>query len=287
MELHKRRFSISKTIIYLVLSLWALTTIYPFFWVIINSFKDKKYIRSDTFSLPLGKMFTLENYEVAFERVDIFSAYRNSLIISCSVTVIVVLFAGVAAYALARYSFRGRSAVQGLVVASMMFPVFSTIIPVFRMMHGWGIVQFDSLALSLLSTALPQIAGNLSFSIIVLMGFIRSIPVDLEEAAYLEGYNVYGIFFRIILPLAKPSFATVAIFTFLWSYNDLFTQTFFLRYKPMYSITRLLAEISSQAGVNYGLMVAAVVLVVVPVLIVYIFLQKNIIKGMTAGAVKG
>jgi raffinose/stachyose/melibiose transport system permease protein len=119
------------------------------------------------------------------------------------------------------------------------------------------------------------------------MGFIRSIPIELEEAAYLEGYNVYQIIFKVIVPIAKPSFATVAIFTFLWSYNDLFTQMFFLRYKNTFTITRLLNEISSIAGVNYGLMAASVVLVVVPVLLVYILLQKNIIKGLTTGALKG
>ena len=173
------------------------------------------------------------------------------------------------------------------VIASMMFPVFSTIIPVFRMESSWGIVNTGSIWLTRLSVVLPQIAGNLSFAIIVLMGFIRSLPVDLEEAAYLEGYNVYQIFFRIIMPLAKPSFATVGIFTFLWSYNDLFLQMFFLRSKKFFTITRLLNEISSQAGTNYGLMVAAVVMVVIPVLVVYIFLQNYIIKGMTAGAVKG
>jgi len=98
---------------------------------------------------------------------------------------------------------------------------------------------------------------------------------------------VFQIFFQVILPIAKPSFATVAIFTFLWSYNDLFTQMFFLRYKDSFTITRLLNEITSIAGVNYGLMAAAVVLVVIPVLIVYVLLQKNIIKGLTVGAVKG
>jgi raffinose/stachyose/melibiose transport system permease protein len=161
------------------------------------------------------------------------------------------------------------------------------IIPVFRMEFGWGIVNTGKTALSLLSVILPQIAGNLSFAIIVLMGFIRSLPVELEESAYLDGCSVFQIYFRIIMPIAKPSFATVAIFTFLWSYNDLFTQMFFLRYKDEFTVTMLLNEINSQAGVNYGLMAAAVVLVVVPVLIVYVFLQKNIIKGMTAGAIKG
>ena len=281
------RLKPGKILIYFFLSLWAATTIYPFIWVILNSFKLKGLIRSDSFSVPFGDSFTLANYQTAFNRVDIISAYKNSLVISISVTIVVVLLAGLASYGMARYQFRGRGTLHALIIASMMFPVFSTIIPVFRMMFGWHIVNTNSVSLSQLSVILPQIAGNLSFAIVVLMGFIRGLPVDLEEAAYLEGYNVYQIFFKVIVPITKPSFATVAIFTFLWSYNDLFTQMFFLRYKDAFTITRLLNEITSIAGVNYGLMAAAVVLVVVPVLVVYILLQKNIIKGMTAGAIKG
>lgn len=282
----RRRVSPGKAAIYFFLSFWALTTVYPFIWVILNSFRLRGLIRSDSFSIPTGAAFTLDNYRTAFQRVDIPGAYKNSLVISCAVTLAVILLAGLAAYGMARYRFRGRGALYSLIVASMMFPIFSTVIPVFRMMFGWHIVNTDSVGLSQLSVILPQIAGNLSFSIIVLMGFIRGLPVDLEEAAYLEGYNVFQIFSRIIVPLSKPSFATVAIFTFLWSYNDLFTQMFFLRYRDAYTITRLLNEITSIAGVNYGLMAAAVVLVVVPILVVYIFLQKNIIRGMTAGAIK-
>ncbi len=283
----KKKFSPSQAVIYAVLSLWALTTIYPFIWVINNSFKLRRLIRTESFSLPLGEKFTLDNYITAFERVDIWSAYRNSLVISGTVTLVVVILAGLMAYGLARYSFRGRGIIYSMVVASMMFPCFSIIIPVFSMEYRWGIANTGNLALTLLSVILPQVAGNLSFSIIILTGFMRGLPVDMEESAFLEGANIFTIFFRIILPVAKPSFATVAIFTFLWSYNDLFTQMFFLRYQETFTVTRLLNEISSQAGVNYGLMAAAVVLVVVPVLVVYILLQKNIIKGMTAGAIKG
>lgn len=282
----KKQFSIGKVLIYLALSFWALTTIYPFVWVILNSFKPKGLIRSDTFSLPLGSKFTLENYVTAFKRVDIGAAYINSLVISGAVTVVVMILAGLAAYGMVRYRFRLRGLCHTMILASMMFPVFSTIIPVFRMENSWHIVNTGSVLLSRLSVILPQIAGNLSFAIIILMGYIRSLPIDLEEAAYLEGYSIYRIFFRIIMPLAKPSFATVGIFTFLWSYNDLFTQMFFLRSKKFFTITRLLNEISSQAGTNYGLMVAAVVMVVIPVLVVYIFLQNYIIKGLTAGAIK-
>lgn len=283
----RKSHSAGKIFIYFFLSLWALTTIYPFVWVIQNSFKDGGLIRSDSFSFPTGDKFTLDNYIQAWNEFGIPGAYINSLLISCTVTLAVMLLAGIAAYGIARYNFRGKGAVHALVIASMMFPVFSTIIPVFRMMFKWGIVNTDNLWLSRLSVILPQIAGNLSFAIIVLIGFINSLPIDLEEAAYLEGYDVYQIFFHVIIPLAKPAFATVAIFTFLWSYNDLFTQLFFLRDKDAFTITCLLNEISSQAGVNYGLMASSVVLVVVPVLIVYIVLQKNIIKGLTVGAVKG
>ncbi|MFI3168452.1 MAG: carbohydrate ABC transporter permease [Faecalibacterium sp.] len=282
-----KKKTLGQVLIYTILSLWALLAIYPFFWVIINSFKVNKYIRANTFAIPTGEMFTLDNYIEAFERVNIFAAYRTSLVISISVTVAVVIIAGLAAYGMARYDFRGRKFLQSMIIASMMFPVFSTIIPVFRMMYGWGIVQFDNLSLSMLCVILPQIAGNLSFAMVVLMGFIRGIPIELEEAAYLEGYSVFQIFWKIVFPLARPSFATVSIFTFLWSYNDLFTQKFFLRNSMTYSVTRLLEEISSQAGTNYGLMVSSVVLVVVPVLVVYVLLQKNIIKGMTVGAMKG
>ena len=278
---------VGNTVTYLALTIWALTTAYPLLWVILNSFKDKREIMSQSFSLPVGDLFTLDNYRLAFEKMDILGAYINSLSVSGMVSLIVIILAGLASYALVRYEFPGRKMLQGLILAGMMFPAFSTIIPVFRMESAWGIVNTDSRFLSLLALSLPQIAGNISFAIIVLSGYIRSLPIELEEAAYMEGCTAGQIFFKVIVPLTKPSFATVGIFSFLWSYNDLFTQMFFLRNKRTYSITRLLNEIASQAGVNYGLMVAAVVLVVVPVLLVYVLLQKNIIKGMTVGAVKG
>ena len=253
----KKKFSVGLLFVYLVLVIWALTTIYPLIWVVMNSFKDKKQIVSNSFSFPVGALFTLDN------------------------------FAGLASYALVRYKFKGSGLMNSLVIAAMMFPVFATIIPVFRMESSWHIVNTNNLWLALLSCALPQIAGNLAFAIVVLSGYIKGLPVELEEAAYMEGCNAYQIFFKVIMPLTKPSFATVGIFSFLWSYNDLFTQTFFLRFPAHWAITRLLNEISGRQGTDYGLMAAAVSLIVVPLIIVYVCLQKYIIKGMTAGAIKG
>ena len=281
------RRKLSHAFTYLVLCLWALTTIYPFIWVILNSFRQKGLIMSDSFSIPLGEAFTWDNYITAWHRSDFKNAYLNSFLISGTVTVCVVVIAGLAAYGLVRYRFRGRGLLYSVVLGGMMFPVFSTIIPVFRMEAVMGIAGTVNRWLSLIAVILPQVAGNLCFAIVILMGFIQSVPIELEESAYLDGCNVFQIYFHIIIPAAKSSFATVAIFAFLWSYNDLFTQSFFLRYPQERAITGLLNEISSQAGVNYGLMAASVVLVVIPVLVVYVCLQKHIIKGLTAGAVKG
>lgn len=281
------KFKVSSILIYAVLIFWALTTIYPIIWVIQNSFKAKDKILADSFSLPVGELFTTANYRKAFQNLNIFGAYRNSIFISCMVAVVVVVLAGMASFALVRYSFKLNRFLQSLVLAAMMFPVFATIIPVFRMEAKWGIANTNSWLLTMLSVILPQIAGNLAFAIVVLTGYIKGLPIELEEAAYMEGSNAFQTFFKVVVPLTKPSFATVAIFSFLWSYNDLFTQMFFLRTKDMWAITRLLNELTSMEGTNYGLMAAAVTLVVVPVVIIYIFLQKYIIKGMTAGAIKG
>lgn len=167
-----KRVKLSTVIIYIILSLWALTTIYPIIWVVQNSFKAKDQILADSFSLPVGDLFTLANYRTAFERLNIFSAYRNSLLISGTVAAAVILLAGLAAFAMVRYDFKGKKLLQSLVLAGMMFPVFSTIIPVFRMLNTWHLVNTDSLWLSLLSVILPLTAGNLSFAIVVLTGYI-------------------------------------------------------------------------------------------------------------------
>ena len=282
----RRRFPVGKTLLYVFMSLWALTTIYPFIWVILNSFKPRGLIRSDTFSLPIGDKFTLENYVTAFKRVDIGTAYVNSIVISGAVTVVVMVLAGLAAYAMVRYSFRLRGFLHSMIIASMMFPVFSTIIPVFRMESSWGIVNTGSIWLTRLSVVLPQIAGNLSFAIIVLMGFIRSLPVDLEEAAYLEGYNVYQIFFRIIMPLAKPAIASAVIMDFLYTWNEFMLQSVLITTDTMKTVPNGLLSFFGEFTVDYGLLNAGVLISILPVFLVYLIFQKYFVSGM-AGAVKG
>ncbi len=274
-----RKISVGKIIVYVVLVLWAVTTIFPFVWVFLNSFKPSSEVIASSFALP--KEFTWMNYENAFNSMNIGKAYMRSLVISGSVTIGVMILSSLMSFAITRYEFRGKKIVESLLAASLMFPVFSTIIPVYRMMSEWGLVNTNA------AVILPQIAGNLSFATIVMIGFMKSIPIEMEEAAYMEGARVFQVFIKIIVPLCKASLSTVAIFSFLWSYNDLFVQKIMIKDPLRFPVCNLLQKISSQYGTDFGLMASSVVLIVVPVLIVYIFLQKNIIKGLTAGAVKG
>ena len=275
----KKRIKIGMIVVYIILILWAVTTIFPFIWVLLNSVKPSSEVLTSSFALP--KEFTWGTYTNAFSKLNVARAYKNSLIISGCVTIGDMVLASLFSFALSRYDFRGKKLINAMLVASLMFPVFSTIIPVFRMIVKWGLLNTN------FAVMLPQIAGNLSFATIVMIGFMNSIPIEMEEAAYMEGANVFQVFGKIIVPLCRPSLATVAIFSFLWSYNDLFVQKIMIRDNTKFPISTLLEQISSQYGTDFGLMAASVALIVVPVMIVYIFLQKNIIKGLTAGAVKG
>ena len=275
----KKKFNISKYIIYAILILWAITTIFPFIWIIVNSFKPSAELLTSSFSLP--KEFTLNNYKNAFDNLNILRAYGMSFIISGSVTIGVVILSSMMAFALTRYRFKGKWILDSILVASLMFPVFSTIIPVYQMMIKWGLLNTPT------AVILPQITSNLSFATIVMMGFMRAIPLEIEEAAYIEGASVFTVFTKIIVPISKPSISTVSIFSFLWSYNDLFVQTTMIGRRVNYPVCTLLNEISSKYGTDYGLMAASVAIILVPVFIVYLLLQKNIIKGLTAGAIKG
>jgi raffinose/stachyose/melibiose transport system permease protein len=220
--MRKEKITPAYVISYVVLIFWSLTTIYPIIWILQNSFKTKDRILDNSFAPPIGDLFTTANYRKAFGNLNIGQAYLNSIFISGCVTIFVVLFAGMAAFAFARYKGRLMSFLYSMTIGAMMFPVFATIIPVFRLETMLHMTNTDSWFMTMLSVILPQIAGNLSFAIVVLTGYIKGLPVELEESAYLEGCSPLGIFFKIVVPLTKPSFATVAIFSFLWSYNDLF-----------------------------------------------------------------
>lgn len=268
-----------KLLIYIVLSLWSISTIFPLVWVSLNSFKESRKIITNTFQIPLDP--TLQNYINAFNTVDIGKSYLNSFIMSGSVVFLVLFFGGLAAFIMSRMKFRLRGFLQTILVMSLLIPAFATIVPVYRMMIGLDLVN------TYWALIIPQTAGNLPFAILVISGYMASIPKELEEASVMDGCNRWTMYFRVFFPISLPVFGTVGIFVFLWSYNDLFSSLILVEQVHVRPIVVLLAHVSSQYGTDYGLMTAAIVMTVIPVILFYLFAQKTFEKGATAGAVKG
>ncbi|MWV43920.1 ABC transporter permease subunit [Paenibacillus sp. HJL G12] len=275
----KRHFRFGTAFMYIILSAWALTTIYPMFWIINNSFKVSRDVMNKSFSLALDPVWI--NYTTAFERINIGKSYINSLIMSGGTVLFVLLLGGLAAYVLSRFTFAGKRFIYSVLYATLLVPAFATVVPVYELLIKtklvntyWGLI-------------LPQTAGNLTFATLVIAGYMTTIAKELEEAAFMDGCNRWQMFLKIFMPVSRPAFASVSIFVFLWSYNDLFSALIFVNKEKVRPIVALLNEISSQYGTDFGLMATAVTLTVLPILVIYLFISKFIEKGLTEGAVKG
>lgn len=272
--------NLSNVLIYIFLSLWALAAVAPMIWVFVNSFKTSQEILTNALSLPASLNFS--NYKALgnYAQINLAHGFLNSLIISGSVVALVLFFGGMAAFVLGRFKFFLNGPILLLLVSSMLIPQFAVILPnvfIFKAIHFNG---------TYLSVITPHTAGFLNFAIIMMAGFMKSLPVELEEAAIVDGCSIPGIFLHIILPLSKPIFATTAIMIFLWSYNDLLLPLVYLPI-PLQPISVLMTKVSSIYDTNYGAMMAAVTIILVPVVLLYTIAQEWVIKGMTQGAVKG
>ncbi|CDQ38508.1 MULTISPECIES: carbohydrate ABC transporter permease [Virgibacillus] len=268
-----------KLFIYTILIVWSISTIFPLLWVFLNSFKPSKEIITNTFRLPADP--TLQNYLNAFDTIDIGKSYLNSFIMSGSVVFFTLFFGGLAAFVMARMRFRLRGVLQTVLVMSLLIPAFATIVPVYRMMIDLELVN------TYWALIIPQTAGNLPFAILVISGYMATIPKELEEASLMDGCSRWSMFTRVFLPVSLPIFGTVGTFVFLWSYNDLFTSLVLVEQEQVRPIVVLLSHVSSQYGTDYGLMTAAIAMTVIPVIVFYLFAQKTLEKGATSGAVKG
>ncbi len=271
--------NIGRIFIYAFLIFWALTTIAPLVWVLNNSFKVTDEIMDSPFGF--AENLNWENFQVAVERVDIIRSYINSFIMSGTATILVLFFGGMAAYILGRFEFKFKKFFTTIVALGLLIPAFSTIIPVYDLMIKLNLIN------TYLALILPHTASNLIFAIFVLSSYMSSLPDSIEEAAIVDGASRFQIFTRIIIPMSRPALATVAIFSFLWSYNDLFSALILVSDRSVRPIVVLLNEVSSRYGVDYGLQAAAVVLTIVPIFLVYLLLQDYIVRGLARqGSVK-
>jgi len=270
-----------RTVVYVLLIAWACTTIVPLLWVLLSSLKSSDEILTNAFGLP--DSFSFVNYVKLNEygNLNILRGFANSLLISGTVVLGVALFGGLASFVLSRFQFRGKGLFNVLFVVCMLLPQFAVIIPNFM------IIKELHLNGTYWSVILPQIAGNLSFAILMMTGFMAALPGELEEAAVVDGASIWKIFWRILVPLCVPIFATVSIMIFLWSYNELLMPLVYLPVRDMQPISVLLSLVSNAYGTDYGAMMAAIAISIAPLLVLYMISQETVIKGLTAGAVKG
>lgn len=274
----KKKIKVGKLILYVVLSFGAIVMVLPFIWTVLSSLKNM----GQTFAYPV-KIFpdpvVWENYPESLSALPFGRAYWNSFYIAAIVVIFQLLTATMAGYSFAKLKFRGHGVIFVLFLATMMVPSQVTMIPLFLIMKKIGLLG------SHMSLILPAALFN-AFGVFLMRQFIEGLPDELEEAAIIDGASVPQIFFRIIIPLVKPSMAAFGIFVFLGQWNSFMYPLIFLNKTETFTVPLLLNFFKGTYATDYPLLMAGTVISVVPVLIVYLFFQKQIIQGIAITGMK-
>ena len=270
---------IKSTIVYVLAIVWLLVTGYPFVFIAQSSMKTMmEYFTSSVWALP--EQFSLANY-VEIIQAGFHNYFFNSIIVTTASVFLVMLTASMAEYAISRIRFRFSSLFYGLFLAGMMIPMHVTLIPVYNMTRQLGL--YNSLA----GLVGPYVAFSLPISIFILVGFMQSVPMELEEAAVMDGATRYQIYGKIILPVIRPALSTVAIYNLVHLWNEFVYALVLLSSPSKWVFTLGLWNFRGEYGIDIPLVMAGLVLSVLPLIVAYVFLHDQIIKGMTAGSVKG
>ena len=267
------------SIIYFILIFFTILFLYPMIWLFINSFKSSTELFDSPWSLP--KSLSLDNYTRALIAGNISRYFINSVIVTVFVVVLSTLLSAMAAYAIERMRWKLSKLVLSIFLLGLTIPSHATIVPLFSM--------FNSLRINntYIAVIIPHIVFTLPISIFILTGFFKSIPLEMEEAAAMDGYTIFKIFIKIIIPISTPSLVTVAVITFITAWNDLLFPQIFLSDPAMMTLPVGLTTFSGRYSTDYVGMIAAVVITIIPCIITYSIMHKRIIDGMVAGAVKG
>lgn len=269
---------VRRVLLHVVMYAAALLTVMPFIWMVLTSFKDLgEILRFPPTWWP--EAFTFRNYVDAFSAAPFGRFYLNSLFVAIAVTVGQLITCSLAAYAFARMTFKGRDILFYLFLGTMMVPAHVTMIPSFMILHWLGWI--DTYA----ALIVPGLAS--AFGTFLLRQFFMTIPKELEEAAFIDGCSRFGVLWRIILPLAKPALATLAIFTFMAVFNDFIWALIVLNTEDMYTVQLGLAIFRDRYSTEWGNLMAGSVVATVPILIVFFFAQKYFIQGITLSGIKG
>lgn len=262
------------------LFLMAAIFLFPFLISILLAFKSKQETTASVLALP--KTLHWENFTEAIEKANIFRSMANSIVITVFSVILVLIVASMAGYAIGRqYNKKGYRIYESILTASMMIPFQTLMIPLYKMFRSCGL-------LNTLQGDILLIAGiNMPFAIMMYIGFVRTLPIELEEAAMLEGCTQFHIFRSVIFPLLKPITVTIAVLDALWAWNDFNASLLVLQKNEVKTIPMQQYVFFGEHSADYNMAFAAAIISMIPVVIFFVFMQKHIEEGMTAGAVKG
>jgi ABC-type glycerol-3-phosphate transport system permease component len=276
----RSRLSSSTALIYVLLTAGVVVMIFPFLDMISTAFQSQTYVLAVPPTL-IPPAPTLQNFIEAWQSNHFALFFQNSLVVAVSTTLLAVLVSAMLAYGLARFEFVGKSVVFYAMLVTMMIPSLMLIIPQFLLVKTLGLLN------SLTGLVLVYVSMNIPLNTFLLRGFFEQLPRELEEAALIDGAGQFTIFFRIALPLSTPAVATVAIFTFLAAWDE-FTWALTAIDNPLKrTLPIAIATFQGEHLTEWGLVFAASLIAIGPVIIVFITLQRYFVKGLTAGAVRG
>ena len=264
---------------YICLILFTILCLYPLIWLFLSSFKTNTELYANPWGLP--ENFQLTNYIQAIQEGHILQYFGNSVIIAVSAVVVAVLLSSMVSYAITRMYWSLSKITLSVFLLGMMIPVYAMVVPLFSMFNKLGILNTH------FAVILPLIGIAFPMEIFIMTGFMGSLPMEMEEAAVMDGCNIYQIFFKIIMPISKSSIVTVAVVTFINIWNDLLLPQIFLTDSAKMTLPVGLTEFQGQYATNYVVEIAAVIITIIPSILVYIWLHRHIMEGMVAGAVKG
>lgn len=276
-----------RPLIYAVLLLYAVLVIYPLLWVVIASFRGSSEISQDPWGLPETPRW--ENYAKAWQGdalsgdLGLAQAFVNSAVVTSISMVVLLLISAMAAYVLARFVFPGSGTLYNVFLFGMMFPVFLGVIPLYLLLNRFGLLN------TFAGLIIAYVAYSLSFTIFILTGFFKTLPSELAEAGQIDGCSRWAVFWKIMLPLARPGLITAGIFDAIGLWNEYPLALVIMTENSRITLPLAIANLAQKQHyqTDWGALFAGLVIVMVPTLVGYIAFQRRITAGLTAGAVKG
>ena len=272
--------TLESTIAYTVLGVLAIVVLFPFYWMIVTSFKGEDQMRS-VVSMFWPKPFAIENYQQLLAKTEFAAWYGNSVFVAVSSTLLATAVGTIGAYALARLKFLGRGFMASATLITYLVPPSILFIPLYKQMQGLGMAN----SLAGLIAAYPSF--TVPFVTWLLMGYFESIPEELEEAAMIDGATRFGAFYRIVLPLSAPGVLAAGLYAFTQAWNEFLYALVFITDGKLRTLPVGLASFITGDVYGWGSLMSGAVLTTLPVIVAYIYLQKYMVEGLTAGSVKG